>query len=233
MKPTLLLFDIDGTLLYTHGAGGRAMRRAAAHLFGDAFSFDGVPFGGRLDPAIFADAARRNAIGNPEAHLERFRAAYLRELPKALKDGEKPTEALPGVLELLTTLRERLEANDALTLGLLSGNYRHAAPLKLGAAAIDPDWFNLTAFADDADTRPGLVAHALERYESSHDTPIDRQRVIVIGDTPHDVDCARAHGCTAFAVTTGACRRTELEACNPDVLVDDLTDPAPVLDLLE
>ena len=232
MSTDLLLFDIDGTLLLTDGAGKRAMQTAATRVFGEHFTFDGVSFGGRLDPAIFADAARNNGLEVNDGHHEQFRDAYLAELNAVLNNGQRPTYPLPGVLELLGELRRRVAVGDPVTLGLLSGNYRTAMPLKLRAADIDPDWFTLTALGDEADTRPGLVELALQRYEQAHAAPADPERVIVIGDTPHDIDCAKAHGCVAFAVATGACTRDELERAGADVVVDDLSDPSPLLERL-
>jgi len=232
MSTDLLLFDIDGTLLLTEGAGKRAMHTAARRIFGENFSFEGVSFGGRLDPLIFADAARNNGLEPDDADHQRFRDAYLAELDAVLNNGERPTRALPGIHDLLHELRRRVGVGDPVTLGLLSGNYRTAMPIKLHAAEIDPDWFTLTALGDEADSRPGLVELALGRYQQAHGAAADPERVIVIGDTPHDIDCAKAHHCVAFAVATGNCPRGQLEAAGADIVVDDLSDPSALLDRL-
>ncbi len=229
---TLLLFDIDGTLLRTNGAGRQAMCNAAAQLFGEAFTFDGISFGGRLDPAIFAEAAQRNALNDHETHHHQFRDLYLNELACALGNSETGRLALPGVLDLLDTLRRRIDAGERLAIGLLSGNYQQAAPLKLAAAGIDIDWFTITAFGDEAHSRPDLVALAMQRYAATTGAPPDPKRVIVIGDTPHDIDCAAAHGCVAFAVATGPFKADELEAAGADIVVQDLADPTALLTLL-
>ena len=233
MPPTLLLFDIDGTLLLTRGASAHAMRAAGARVFGETFTFDGISFSGRLDPSIFAEAAARNAVDAEADHHDRFRETYLRELEAALSADTWQPHALPGVHELLGELRGRVARGEPITLGLLSGNYRAAAPKKLQSVGIDPDWFSLTAFGDDAATRPDLVALALDRYEAMAGAPLAPRRAIVLGDTPHDIDCARAHGCVAFAIATGRYTLDQLVEAGADIAVADLRDPSPLLTRLQ
>jgi phosphoglycolate phosphatase len=223
----LLLFDIDGTLLLGHGAGRRAMERAGRALLGEAFTLDGIDFGGALDPWIFEQAARRAGIADARAHHDAFRAAYLVELRRALEAGEVRPEALPGVGSLLALLAERAD----VTLGLVTGNYRQAAPLKISAAGLSPDAFSLGAFGDEAPTRPELVALALGRWSERGARP-DPDRVIVIGDTPRDIDCAHANRCRCLAVATGWHSAETLRAAGADAVVPDLTDPSRLLGML-
>jgi len=230
MQHALLLFDIDGTLVNTHGSGGSAWRAASRRLFGEAFDFNGVNFAGRLDSAIYADLAVHNGVRDHADHLPAFWEAYLRELPRNLADKAGLIEACPGVLDLLATLR-RDHASDA-ALGLLTGNFGGAVPHKLGAVGIDPGWFAVNAFGHEADTRPQLTQLCLERYARAHGRAADPSRVIVIGDTPHDIDCAHAHGCHAFAVATGSFTAEELRAAGADTVVADLRDPSPLLQLI-
>lgn len=220
----LILFDIDGTLLLTQRAGMRAMLAAAQELFGDHVSFDGVEFAGRLDPLIFTDMARRHAI-DPDAAHDRFRAAYLRHLQRSF--AEKPTaELLPGVRELIG----EMATHDDITLGLLTGNYPETGRLKIETAGLDPEAFPVAAWGIDAPERNDLPPVAMRRYADLHGRAIAAERVIVIGDTVHDVRCAKAHGCRALAVGTGpSYELAQLVAEGPGLAVNDLSDTAAVM----
>jgi phosphoglycolate phosphatase len=214
----LVLFDIDGTLIHGHGIGGRCMERAGRGLLGPEFTLSGIDFGGALDPWIFRQAAER--LGHTEVsriHPE-FHERYLVELADDIARGERLPEMLPGVAEALTVLG----ADPTLTLGLVTGNYTRAAPLKLRAAGIDPAQFVLGAFGEEAPTRPDLVKLAMERW-SARGADADPRHVVVIGDTPRDVDCAKKNGCRAVAVATGWHTLEQLEATDADVVARDLT----------
>ena len=223
----LILFDIDGTLVDTRGAGGRAMASAGRSLFGEAFSFEGVDFAGSLDSVIFMNAAERHGLDYHEHHAP-FRETYGEHLRMMFDSGEHDSIRLPGVNALLSTLAER----DDVVLGLLTGNYGHTGPMKLETCGIDHRVFEITAFGDEALTRPDLVALAMEKYRLAHDEAIDPSRVIVIGDTPKDVHCAKAHHCVSFAVATGRSSVQELRKTGADIVAADLSDPSPVLALL-
>ncbi|MGH7804713.1 MAG: HAD family hydrolase, partial [Candidatus Binatia bacterium] len=225
-KP-LVLFDVDGTLLLTGGAGLRAFELAAERLFGSARWFAGIETAGGLDPLIFAEAALRAELADAEARHADFRTAYLELLPAELARGAEQVRALPGVLEAIRGLREDVPS----TLGLLTGNYAPAIPIKLRSVGIDPAWFELVACGDDADTRPGLVPIAFAHCERLGDRA-EASRTVIVGDTPKDVDCAHAHGCLAFAVATGKFSESELRDAGAEVVVPDLSDPTPLLDLV-
>jgi phosphoglycolate phosphatase-like HAD superfamily hydrolase len=216
----LVLFDVDGTLILTRQAGIRAMTDAARRLHGAHFTFDGVEFAGRLDPLIWHDAARANGLDDPAPHHDAFRRAYAEALAERLR--RFPTScALPGVLALL----DRLAEVDGLALGLLTGNYPETGAIKLRTAGIDPARFAVAAWGCDGASRRDLPPVAIERFGAATGRRPEPQEVVIIGDTPHDVDCARAHGCIAVAVATGpAHSRAELAGCAPDLLVEDLTD---------
>jgi phosphoglycolate phosphatase-like HAD superfamily hydrolase len=230
---TLLLFDIDGTLLLTGGAGMRAMRTVASRLYHPEFRWDGISPGGHLDPLIFAEAAALNRIDGGDDEHRRFHDHYIEQLRAELESGRQDVRVMPGIHDLLVQLRHREMERQDITLGLLTGNYARAVPLKLAAIDVDPDWFSITAFGDEATTRPGLVALAMQRYEALMVEPSDSRRVVIIGDTPRDVACARAHGCIAFAVATGVATYDELQAAHPDHLVPDFSDPRPLFELLD
>jgi len=231
--PALLLFDLDATLIHTGGAGLRAFERAGRRVFGDHFRAGDYNTAGMLDPVIFAELARANELDGAHTSHDAFQAIYFKTLAAELESGAHPYRVLPGVHELLDTLRRRSEARGDVVLGLLTGNYGPAVPIKLAPANIDPGWFAITAFGDEAQTRPDLVALALQRYEQQHGHGHDPERVIVIGDTPRDVDCALAHGCVAVGVTTGRYDRATLERAGAAVVLDDLADPSPVLKLID
>lgn len=229
----LLLFDVDATLVHTHGAGSAAMQRAGASLFGAHFSVESLHFGGSLDLIIYEQAAALNRVADHELHHDRFRDAYLAELERGLTAPDAKVVALPGIVETLDLLRRRRDERGDIVLGLLTGNYAAATPIKLRAAGLDPGWFTLGAFGDEGRVRADLTALAMQRYAEQYGEPIAGRDVIVIGDTPRDVQCAKAHDCRAFCVATGTYSREQLLAAGADVVVDDLRDPAPLLALLD
>jgi phosphoglycolate phosphatase len=225
---TLLLFDLDGTLLLTGGAGIRAMNRAGKGIFGDRFSFDGVEVSGGLDPLLFTEAALRFGVSDPARYHESFRRLYLRLLREELSAAPERVNALPGVLALLPELHLRAD----LTVGLLTGNYREATPYKLAAAGIELSVFKIAVFGDDARDRASMVALAMDQYSAVRSAPVDPRRVIIIGDTPRDIDCAHLNGARCLAVATGRYTYQELQAAGADLTVSDLTNPAPLLSMI-
>src|SRR5262245_12320414 len=228
VKP-LVLFDVDGTLLLTGGAGMRAMKAVAVELFGAAFRWDGIVVSGHLDPLIFAEAAALNGLDEAPAHHDSFRRRYLEVLVQELARHPDRVQIMPGIRESLSVLR----GGKATTLGLLTGNYAEAIPLKLSAIGLDPTWFEITAFGEEAATRRDLAALALAKYARVVGTPVDPRRVVIVGDTPRDVDCAHAHGCFAFAVATGGYDARALADAGADLVVADLADPTPLLEVVE
>jgi phosphoglycolate phosphatase len=226
-KP-LVLFDVDGTLLLTGGAGMRAMKAVATELFGAGFRWDGIVVSGHLDPLIFAEAAALNGLDGVPEHHESFRRRYLEVLVRELDRDPERVRIMPGIRESLTRLRD----GGAATLGLLTGNYAEAIPLKLSAIGIDPTWFEITAFGEEAATRRELAALALAKYAQRLGAPVDPRRVVIVGDTPRDVDCAHAHGCFAFAVATGGYDAGALAEAGADLVVSDLSDPTPLLEVV-
>lgn len=231
MKHTLLLFDVDGTLLTTHGGGQRAMQTVGRRLFGEAFTFERVRFAGGVDPLLFEEAAQTSDMAHVIDQAPAFQEAYVEQLKVELTRSR--TEPMPGIASLLATLRDRVAADDGVMLGLLTGNYHNAAPIKLAAAGLDADWFPITAFGNEARTRPELPPVAMQRYHERTGMAADPRRVVVIGDTPRDVHCARAHDCVSFAVATGKSSVEELKEAGAEIAVESLADPSPLLDLLD
>ncbi len=224
----LLLFDIDGTLIGSNGAGIRAMTAAGRALFGEQFSFDGLIAAGGLDTILFSEAAATHGLEDHHLHHDRFHDRYVDQLASDFETRASQARPKPGVIDLLGELRGRSDVR----LGIVSGNFRRAADIKLMAAGIDPGWFAVTGYADDGPDRPALVRHAIDAFESGEGV-IARRDVIVIGDTPRDVHCAHANGCIAFAVATGPYSTTDLSEAGADVAVQDLTNASALVDLLD
>ncbi|MGH7855810.1 MAG: HAD hydrolase-like protein, partial [Candidatus Binatia bacterium] len=150
-------------------------------------------------------------------------------LREELERGGEKVRMMPGIRDTLTLLRARGDA----TLGLLTGNYTAAIPLKLRAIDVPPEWFEVTAFGDEGETRAALVEIAIGKYEQRCGAPVDPGRVVIVGDTPRDVECGRAHGCVTFAVATGRYGVGDLRAAGADHVVADLGDPSPLLALVD
>ncbi len=216
----LVLFDIDGTLLASAGAGIGALERAGQRLFSRAFSCRTVSFAGRLDPLITADLFDANGIEPTEAARTAYREAYHEELDSVLSDGA--ALALPGTRELVDAI-EQTEA----TLGLLTGNFEEAGRLKLQRCGFEPDRFEIRVWGDSAGTvdvtRSDLPPVAFKLHDERRG-PIDPARVVIIGDTPHDVQCARDNGCRSIAVATGHSPIAELKGAGPGLAVETLED---------
>lgn len=226
----LVLFDIDGTLLLSHGAGIVAMEKTGRRVVGRDFELSKLEFAGRLDPQIWADAARTVGVdpaADDDMH-DRFRAEYGSILKRVLRD--RPAYALPGVKELIGRLRVR----DDTVLGLVTGNYPETGRAKIASTGIDPDAFPVAAWGTDGAIRRELPPVAMAAYEARVGRAIDPGRVVVIGDTVHDVDCAKHNGCLAVAVATGPAFDLEtLRGAGPDLLLEDLTDAEGFLTWLD
>lgn len=220
----VLLFDIDGTLVRTGGAGKAAMEAALQEEFGITEFRDVVPYSGRTDLAIGRDLLEVHGLAVTEANRQRLQQGYLRRLPHFL--AKIPGRVCPGIAELIAALRQ----HDRVQLGLLTGNVRHGAELKLNHYQL---WhhFAFGGFGDGHTDRDDVARSALASATNHLRQPPSLDRVWVIGDTPLDVSCARAIGARALAVATGWCTMSELEASQPDALFPDLSDVSSVLRL--
>ena len=231
MHHTLLLFDIDGTILNANGAGLRAWSKTAKSHFDDDFTVKNVQFAGNLDSIIYREAAEHNKIENHHEHHEAFKKAYIKALDEELK--QQKTHVHDGIGQLIERLNH-MSTNDApVMMGLLTGNYAKGAELKLESAGIDPAWFAITAYGDEAESRPDLTELAMKKYEAMMGIKANPKRVIVIGDTPRDVDCAKAHGCCAFAVATGSFTVEQLLDSGADYAVENLADHSLLFEVMD
>lgn len=219
------LFDIDGTLVLTGGAGMYAFAEAFDAEFGVKELSRDVPFAGRSDRGIAAGLFDRHGIENTDENWRRFLSAYVQRLGAQLK--KRGGEVLPGVLPLI----EKLEAMGDVHIGLLTGNVAAAAEQKLTHYGIW-DRFAFGGFGDEHPDRNDIAATALNRAREYHGEPNASERVVVIGDTPNDVRCARSIGAFAVAVPTGHISAIELAASNPDALIPTLEDDEAILGYL-
>ena len=222
----LVLFDIDGTLLLSRGASMQCFRLAGREILAREFETGGINFSGGLDPLIWRALCKHNGVDGADEHHPRFRAAYGRILKARLDEGGV-AYALPGVTALLDALQEH---DGRLAVGLLTGNYPETGCLKLAAAGLDVERFSVAAWGTDGDHRRDLLPVALARHAARSGTTLPPERVVVIGDTVHDIDCAAAHGARSLAVATGQAKVPELQAAGATLALPDLSDTARVVD---
>jgi phosphoglycolate phosphatase len=221
----LVLFDIDGTLLRTQGLGRAATRAAMLEVFGACGAVDTLYFGGKTDRGILYELLKPEGIDEMtiSARMDAYTAAISRAMQAIIADHD--LRVLPGAHEAVTALRGR----DDMLVGILTGNVAATAHIKLKAAGFDPAWFPVGAYGDEAADRNDLPPLALERAARHLGHHIPPRQATIIGDTPSDIACARAVGARAVAVATGFASRADLEASQPDWLLDDLTGLLAVL----
>ncbi len=214
-RPTVALFDIDGTLITCGGAGRTSMERAFGEVLGrsDTGSF---PYGGMTDPAIARQATRAAGHLDEAALLHRVLERYLGHL-----EGELARSEGYRVLEGVLTLLEALEPHAHVAVGLGTGNLETGARLKLVRGAL---WhrFSFGGYGSDHEDRARLLARGVERGAAKLGCSVGAVRVVVIGDTPRDVSAARAIGATVVGVTTGS--YDEAALAGADLVVSRLDD---------
>ena len=216
----VLLFDIDGTLLQTDGAGSQALSDALHARLGIRDELNGIAFAGRTDPLILGDILARHEVVLAGADLAAFWDATYARAAELLQPGRG--RILPGVEALL----EQVAGHPHWTSALLTGNNAPMAKIKLRHYGIDR-FFKFGAFGDQAVDRNALAQLAVQR--AAEWGAADGRDCVVIGDTPLDIACARAADAWAVAVATGSFSMAELAPYAPDLLLADLTDPDPLL----
>ena len=223
----LVLFDIDGTLLWSDGAGRGAIRKALLAEMGTTGPIDGFRFDGKTDPQIVRDLmiAAEHPHANSEEHIQAVCDRYVELLSDELADTRRNVRALPGVVKLLDSLGELSD----LVVGLLTGNVLDGAKLKLRAAGIDFTRFRVGAFGSDSATRDELPSIAAERAAELMGEPPSGSQIVIIGDTPADVTCGAGVGARAIAVATGAYTVDELIRAGASTAFEDLSDVSSVV----
>jgi len=223
----LVLFDIDGTILLSSGAGRRAIVSAIAEEIGDTGPLTDIPFGGKTDPQIVTEllaAAGEREPPSPD-RVTGICRRYVELLATELDRSTTRTFVMPGVHQLL----HRLERETGIILGLLTGNLAQGARLKLRAAGIDPERFQVGAYGSDAAYRPDLPPIAARRATRFFGHEPRGDAVVIIGDTPADIDCGSCIEARAVAVATGDYSVADLLACEPHAVFEDLSDTDSVL----
>jgi phosphoglycolate phosphatase len=222
MPRTLVLFDIDGTLLSSSAAGRSAIRRAFAEQFEQLDFFESVRFDGKTDPQIVRELY--HAAGHPdpanEVSIFALLDRYLSHLEEELELRRGLVNPLPGIPSLL----DALEARSEVCVGLLTGNVVRGAELKLTAAGIDPRRFRLGAYGSDHADRPMLPAIAVKRAAELFGRIPNGDEVVIIGDTPADVTCGASLGVRAVAVATGSYSVAELQEAGAHATFADFSD---------
>ncbi|MCP4417359.1 MAG: HAD hydrolase-like protein [Chloroflexi bacterium] len=224
----LLLFDIDGTLIRSNGAGRLTLAYALKKMFGTAGPLENYNMSGKTDPRIITDLLTATGISATEV-TKRLPAIY-ELMAEHGQDifAEKGMIACEGVLQLLQHLKQR----DDVLLGLLTGNSQLTAPIKLAAAGIEPQLFRVGAYGSDAMDRNELPAIGMDRANQLTGGQFNGDNTVIIGDTPADILCARAGKATAVAVATGWHAITTLAEYHPDHLFEHFGDTQQVLQIL-
>ncbi|HEY2713867.1 MAG TPA: HAD hydrolase-like protein [Chthoniobacterales bacterium] len=218
----LLLFDIDGTLINSAGAGVQALRDVLRDQCGITDDLDGIEVAGRTDAGIVHQILRKQQIEPNESNTVRFLNQYVELLADELP--RRKGRVLPGVRELL----ERLQANPNIVLALLTGNVKRGAKLKLEHYGLW-EFFEFGAFSDDHYDRNELGEFARKRAEEKHGREFTAADIDVIGDTPHDIACGKAIGARTIAIATGNFSGQELASYQPDRIFQDLADTEVVM----
>jgi phosphoglycolate phosphatase len=226
MKSKLVLFDIDGTLLTSGGAGERSLALALKDRFGIIDEeLEGIEIAGRTDSGIARQIFAKHGIDDSVENLSAYYDSYLARLEQELPRSHG--RLLPGILEMLEILRCKAD----VALALLTGNLSRGAEIKLSHYGVW-EFFEFGAFADDHSDRNRLGPFAQARAFEKHGVRFAPESTFVIGDTPHDIDCGRAFGAKTVAIATGRHSRAELEAHAPDYVFDDLSDASSAVQRL-
>ena len=218
----LFLFDIDGTLLTSGGAGERALRLGFRDRFGIDDDLSSIEIAGRTDSGIVREMLAAHRLPATPENIAAFLDGYLHHLAQEIP--RTPGRLLPGILPLLDALQPRAD----IVLALLTGNLARGAEIKLRHYGVW-HYFEFGAFADDHHDRNQLGPFAQARARAQRGIEFPPERIFVLGDTPHDIACARAIGAKAIAIATGKFSQADLAAHTPDFLFEDLSDLDAVL----
>ena len=230
MSRRLVLFDIDGTILLTAGAGRRAVLRAVSEVLPLTEAARAVRFDGKTDPLIVMEllAAAGHPAPEDRVLVGELCHRYVDYLAEELRAPAHGTTVLPGIVPLLA----ELHAHPGVMLGLLTGNVERGARLKLTSGGIDHTRFVVGAYGSDSHHRPDLPAIAARRAEPLLGRVPTGADVVIIGDTPADVTCGNGIGARAVGVATGSYDTAALQAAGAAAVFADLSDTAGVIEAL-
>jgi phosphoglycolate phosphatase len=220
-----LLFDIDGTLIDSGGAGMRSLNLAFEEMFSVRDAFRTVSMAGKTDPQILKEALALHGIESRNGIVPEFYRTYLRYLSEQIVNGKGHVK--PGMRELLEILKER----KGYVLGLLTGNIEGGAAIKLEHFGLR-SFFVTGAFGSDAEDRNRLLPIAVGKLCRTMSIAVPFTDCVVVGDTPRDVECARPYGAFSVAVATGPYSSAALSAAGADIVFEDLSDTRGFLSAL-
>ncbi len=220
----LVLFDIDGTLIDSGGAGIRALDYSFKELFAINDAFNGISMAGRTDSQIMKEGLAKHGIAM-DGHIERITSVYLKHLTKEINNNNRHVKL--GIYELL----ESLDAIAEIKLGLLTGNLELGARIKLSPFDLNR-YFPSGAFGSDDEDRDKLLPVAVKRYQKLYGIKIGFDQCVVIGDTPLDVYCAKPYGAMTVGVATGPYPVDALRQAGADHIFEDLSDSSAILQLI-
>jgi phosphoglycolate phosphatase len=212
----LILFDIDGTLIDSGGAGIRSLDLAFKEVFSVENAFQGISMAGKTDTQIIKEGFRKNGM-SPDGHINVVIAAYLDNLRKEIQNERRHVK--PGIYEFL----DKLSLLKDTALGLLTGNLEKGARIKLEPFKLN-GYFPSGAFGSDDEDRNMLLPVAVRRFQELYQRKINIRDSIVIGDTPRDVECAHIYGALCIGVATGPYTYESLVQAGAEYVVEDLTD---------
>jgi phosphoglycolate phosphatase-like HAD superfamily hydrolase len=213
----LVLFDIDGTLMDSGGAGTKSMNLAFEDIFSFRDAFSGIPMAGKTDIQIMKEGLRKHGLDSENGNVELLTGSYVEHLGRLIENSKKHLK--PGIKEALELLGGRKD----VSLGLLTGNIEAGARIKLGSFDLNR-YFPFGAFGDDDEDRNKLLPVAVERFGNLYQQGIDYRDCIVIGDTPRDVECAKIYGAYAVAVATGPYAYDSLVAAGADMVLKNICE---------
>jgi len=213
----LILFDIDGTLMDSGGAGTRSMNLAFEDLFSFPDAFRGIPMAGKTDIQIMKEGLRKHGLDSENGNVRLLIGSYVEHLGRLIENRKKHLK--PGIKETL----ELLSGRKNVSLGLLTGNIEAGARIKLDSFDLNR-FFPFGAFGNDNEDRNKLLPVVVERFGNLYQKGIDYRDCIVIGDTPRDVECAKIYGAYAVAVATGPYTYDSLVATGADMVLRNISE---------
>jgi phosphoglycolate phosphatase len=225
-KMKFILFDIDGTLIDSGGAGVKALNRAFEEMFSVVDAFRAISMAGKTDLQILTEGLKLHNVANSNGVVPEFFESYITHLRNTIDATKGHVKA--GIREALSAL----EDSDQFVLGLLTGNIEHGAMTKLEAFDLGR-YFEVGAYGDDDADRNKLLPIAREKLRKSRSVHVAYRDCIVIGDTPRDVECSKPYGAYAIAVATGPYSYSHLSETAADMVFHDLSDTATLLHLLK
>lgn len=222
-----VLFDIDGTLILSGGAGSRALSHAFKKLFRRDNALEGIKPDGKTDPAIIREMCRK-VLGRDcqGEELESLCRQYLHFLSREVPESQG-YRVMPGIPELL----EKLGLKEGVIMGLATGNLEEGARIKLGRAGLNR-YFRFGGFGSDCEDRVELTRIAISRSQEFIGQELKKQDIYIVGDTPFDIKSSALLGTTSVAVATGSYSTTQLKEWQPDYLFSDFSAPEPLLKAL-